>query len=182
MKHAFLLSALLCLLITQATAQENTNKPKTDTSAKTPAKEPLKPYEQDPTLPDFKIILMDSSIMKTSEIPKGKPIMLLFFDPTCKHCKDFTKNMLAGMDSLKNTRIYMITNCHNMNDIRTFYKDFHLENYKNIKAIGRDPDFFYITHYGVRTFPDMTVYDKRKKLVKHFSGETTVAELYKCTH
>jgi thioredoxin-related protein len=176
MKKIVLFSALACLLATHAIAQENKDK----NNIQSPPAAEQKPFEKSPALPEFKMILRDSAtFFNTADIPKGKPIMLVFFDPDCKHCKDFTKDMVAGMESLKNVRIYMITTAHNMKMLREFYDNNHLGDYPNIMAVGRDVDFFYVPYFGVTRFPDIAIYSKRKKLIKHFQGEQPVSELVK---
>ena len=176
MKRICLLLILIRLAIFNGYSQEMPPPPP-------PGSDTVKKYEKDPNLPNFKILLLDSStVFNTSEIPKGKPILLVYFDPTCKHCQEFTKNLLIGMDSLKDVRIYMFSLTHDMNSLRTFYSDYNLADYKNIKVVGREPYFFYLQYYSVMSFPDIAVYDKHKQFVKHFSGGASVTELYKCTH
>ena len=64
-----------------------------------------------------------------------------------------------------------------------FENDYHIENYKNIKVVGKDVDFFFISHYGIQRFPGAAIYDKHKNIVKLLeSDEVTVAALYEHTH
>jgi thiol-disulfide isomerase/thioredoxin len=148
-----------------------------------PGSDTMRLYEKKPDLPEFKIMLMDSvTIFNTADIPKGKPIMFVFFDPGCKHCKDFTQKMVEAMDSLQDVRIYMLTFSHDLASLRGFCTEYHLNDYKNIKLIGRDYEFFYMTFYAVMAYPDVAIYDKKKKFVKHFAGEIPVTELYNYTH
>jgi len=141
------------------------------------------PYLKYPTLPAFNIMLLDSStIVNTYNIPEGKPTLIMFFDPECKHCRMVTKTLLDKMDSLNDIRFYMITSVHDFNKIRTFYDEFHLADYKNIEVIGRDYEFFFVTYYGIKYVPDLVLYDGHKKLVKYFEGHVTVGELYSLTH
>ena len=38
-------------------------------------------------LPSFKMTLSDNQIFNSSELPKGKPLVLIYFDPDCDHCQ-----------------------------------------------------------------------------------------------
>ena len=178
MRHFLLLAAVVCFCVTRAGAQDtkemkNKINPATDTL----------PYQKYPDLPAFNILLLDSTtIFNTFNIPKGKPSLIMFFDPDCKHCKAETKMLLRGMDSLKDINFYMITSVHNMDAIRKYRDEFHLGDYKNIEVIGRDYEFFYVTFYGIKYVPDIALYDARKRFVKFFEGHTTVKELYDYTH
>ncbi len=141
------------------------------------------PYQKYPTLPAFNIMLLDSAtIFNTYNIPEDRPVVILFFDPDCKHCKAEIKVLLAGMDSLKDTRFYIITSVHDFQRICDFYAEYHLGDYKNIEVVGRDYEYFFITYYGVKFVPDLVLYDERKNLVKFFDGHVSIGDLYKLTH
>lgn len=147
------------------------------------AKKDTLPYMKFRSLPAFNIMLSDSAtIFNTYNIPKGKPVALMLFDPECKHCKDLTRKLTENMDSLKDIQFYMFTAAHSMTAIRKFYEDFHLANYSNIKVIGRDYEFFFHEYYGVKFVPDIALYDSNKKLIKLFEANATVKDLYEYTH
>lgn len=169
---------VLSLTVTASYAQENKT-----TSDTTVVIDTLKPYQKYPVLPAFNILEMDSStIFNTYNIPGGKPIALMLFTPECKHCKRTINALVAGMDSLQNIQFYLVTAAHDMTEIREFYKEHHLADYKNIKMVGRDYEFFYFSYYGAQFVPDIALYDKHKKLIKLIQGETTVSEVYKYAH
>ena len=156
-----------------------------DVTAPLPAtvKKDSLPYQRFPSLPAFNIMLADSAtIFNTYNIPGGKPIALMLFDPDCKHCKDLTKRMLAAMDSLQDIQFYMLTPAHSMAAIRKFSADFHLADYKNVRVVGRDYEFFFHEYYGVKFVPDIALYDKNKTIIKLFEANATVQDLYEATH
>jgi thiol-disulfide isomerase/thioredoxin len=139
----------------------------------------LKPYQKYPTLPAFNILLMDSTnLFNTYNIPYGRPSILICFSPDCKHCKGFFKRLLPGMDSLKNVDFYIVTAYSLVSEIKKFYDEYHLGDYPNIKVVGRDYEFFYHEFYRVKFVPDLALYNGKKKLVKFFEGEASVAEIY----
>jgi hypothetical protein len=134
-------------------------------------------------LPAFNILELDSStILNTYNIPSGRVTALVLIDPGCKHCIRSVKNLVAGMDSVKNMDFYIVSPVHSMQALRDFYAEYHLAGQKNIKVIGRDYEFFFIGYYGVKSFPDVVLYDEHKKLVKFREGEFTATDLYKLLH
>jgi len=148
----------------------------------TESKENL-PYTKYPELPAFNVMLTDSNtIFNTYNIPKGAPILLVFFDPECRHCKAVTRRMLDGMDSLKDVLMYFITHIHDMQEIKQFAADHHFEKYPNIKVVGRDYEYFNIAYYGVSIVPDFVLYDANKMFIKYFEGTATVSDLYEWFH
>ncbi len=178
MERIILVLLMLCACATTATAQ--VEKKSTDSTATI---DTLRPFQKYPVLPAFNILEMDSlSIFNTYNIPSGKPIALMLFSPDCKHCKRTINALLKGMDSIKNIQFYLVTSTHSMTEIKNFYAEHHLADYKNIKMVGRDYEFFYFSYYVTKFVPDIALYDEHKKLIKLIEGETTVAELYKYAH
>lgn len=147
-----------------------------------PQKDTL-PYLKYPTLPAFNIRQMDSvTIFNTFNIPKGRYSLLVLFEPNCKHCQDVTRELLHGMDSISNIDFYFLTPSRSMDDIKAFYKYFRMADYKNIKQMGCDYEFFFIDYYGVKSFPDFALYDEKKNFVQLYQGRVTVKELWEATH
>ena len=180
MKKVILFFVILCSLATTAEAQNKKISPGGDPP---PPEDTLKPYQKYPTLPAFNILEMDSAtIFNTYNIPEGKPIALMLFSPDCKHCKRTIKALEAGMDSIQNIQFYLVTASHNIADIKEFYEKHHIADYKNIKLVGRDMEFFYFSYYGAKFVPDIALYDEHKKLVKLIEGETNASEVYKYIH
>ena len=177
--HRFCLVAILGFFFATSSYGQEKNEVKSKQSV---AMDTL-PYQKYPVLPAFNIMLTDSStIFNTYNIPDGKPIVILFFDPDCRHCKAEIRLLLAGMDSLADVRFYFITSVHDFNKIRAFYEEYELKGYKNIEVFGRDYEYFFITYYGVKFVPDLVIYDEHKNLVKFFDGHVSVTDLYKLTH
>ena len=142
-------------------------------------KDSLPAYQKYPTLPAFNIRLMDSiTVFNTYNIPKGRPVMLILFSPDCSHCQAFFRKFLPAMDSFRNIDIYLVTPYSKMSALRNFYDENHLGDYKNIKLAGRDYEYFCSGFYGVRSVPDLMLYDKHKKLVKLFDHPGNIKEIY----
>lgn len=143
----------------------------------------IPPYKKSRDLPEFKIRLLDSvTVFNTRDIPKGKPTLLVLFDPDCKHCQALMPTLLNKMDSLKNIQFYFITMSNYKLPMDKFYAEFKLGSYPNIKRVGRDYQMFFLDYYGVRHFPSFVMYDKKKKFVHYFEGNVTVKELYDYSH
>lgn len=141
------------------------------------------PFMRNPELPAFNIWLMDSfNYFNTYNIPKGRPSLLILFDPECKHCQSLTKELMAGMDSISNIDMYWFTLNKSMTVIRNFCADNHFADHPNIKAVGRDYEMFSLDFFEVNSLPDLALYDENKKIVHLFEGRATIRELYDYTH
>jgi thiol-disulfide isomerase/thioredoxin len=177
MKKIFFLLVLSGVFIMPAMAREDD-----DTAQHKQAADTLKPYQKYPKLPAFNIRLMDSTtVFNTYNIPAGKKTMIVFFSPDCKHCQALVRHLTRSMDSFENVQFYMVTPVHSMADLRNFYHKYHLGDYKNIKVVGRDYEFFFGTFYGIKVVPDLALYDEHKMLIKLFEGDTPLADIYKYT-
>lgn len=174
MRKIFLATFIFCIVAIRVDAQAGGNKDAQDTT---------KPYLKYPTLPAFNIMELDSStIFNTYNIPSGKVTALMLIDPGCKHCIRSIRNLVAGMDSLRDIDFYIVSPIHSMQALRDLYADYHLADQKNIKVVGRDYEIFFIGYYMVRSFPDVVLYDEHKKLIKLREGEFTATDLYKLLH
>jgi thiol-disulfide isomerase/thioredoxin len=181
MRHFAALYALV-FLANVAIAQQNVAKDSTAVAENTAVADTL-PYIKFPELPAFNILLLDSvTVFNTYNIPKGKPIALLFFDPECHHCKATVRRILKGIDSVSNIQFYLFSSRPDMGLLRKFNKDFHLDDYRNIKVVGRDYEFFFYSFYKTKFVPDLALYDKKKQFVKLFDAGVSVDELFQRTH
>jgi len=172
-----IMTMMLGCMAMYAAAQDA--KAPTDTAA---VKDSL-PYQKYPKLPAFNIMLTDSStVFNTFNIPSGKPIAIMLFDPQCVHCKALTRAILKDMHKISDIQFYMVTPAHSWADIIKFYDDFKLAEYTNIKVIGRDYEFFFHEYFGVKFIPDIALYNKDKMLIKLFEGDkVTVKDLRDAT-
>jgi thioredoxin-related protein len=178
MRKILLLGFAIGLLNAPAFGQGTKEPAKTET----PANDTLKPYQKYPKLPAFNIMLMDSvTVFNTYNIPEGRKTILLFFSPDCSHCQALFRELTKNMDSLRDVDFYLMSPVHNISMIRNFYSEYHLADFKNIKVAGRDYEYFFITYYGIKSFPDMALYDEHKKLIKLFEGDIPLKELFKYT-
>jgi len=179
MSRIFYLIIVLSLLYTSVWAQDPPFPPPPDLVAW--SKDSIKPYQKYPTLPSFNIRLLDSvTIFNTDNIPSGKPIAIVFFDPNCKHCQHSINALIKSMDSVRNVRFYFITPVHDLALLRNFYMQYHMGDYKNIQIAGRDFEFFFFDFYRTISYPDVALYDKHKKLIRLIEGEFSASDIYNC--
>ena len=63
-------------------------------------------------------------------------------------------------------------------DMMTFYKNYKIANYPEI-TMAWDPKFFFLPYYHVGTYPMLIAYDKKGHLVKTFSGNINIEDVWK---
>src|SRR5689334_21307901 len=60
-------------------------------------------------LPPFKMYRSDKTVFNAAELPKTKPVVLIYFDPDCDHCQKLMKELFQKIDAFKKAQIIMIT-------------------------------------------------------------------------
>jgi thioredoxin-related protein len=129
-------------------------------------------------MPSFNLLLADSTTyLNTKNIPSGKPIVLFYYYTYCEHCRAQLDGIIKDMNIMKDLNFYMITNA-SYADVKSFYKEYHLEKYPNI-TMAMDYTNFVPDSFKIQGVPFLAVYDKDKKLQQTFSGRVDNHELLK---
>lgn len=133
-------------------------------------------YFKSPYIPAFNIRkIPDSSSFTNDMLQKGKPVILVFFDPDCDHCQHATKDFTSKIDRFKDVQILMVT-IYDFTRIKKFYKDYKIADFPNI-TLTRDAAFVLPKFYQVSSIPDVYVYDKNGKLIGHYKKDIPVDEI-----
>lgn len=133
-------------------------------------------YYKSPYIPAFNIRKVpDSSSFTNNMLQKGKPTILIFFDPDCDHCQEATKNFTKKIDRFKDVQILMVT-IMQFDRTKKFYKDYKIAHFPNI-ILTRDTVFDLPKFYQVSSIPDVYVYDKNGKLMGHYKKDIPVDEI-----
>ncbi|RXK58735.1 redoxin domain-containing protein [Lacibacter luteus] len=127
-------------------------------------------------LPDFKLLLTDSSTsFYTEQLSKKKTTVLMSFSPDCDHCKNQTKELIENIQKLKSVQIVMATT-YPFEMMKQFYIDYQISTYKNI-IMGRDVLYFFPKYYRNHYLPLITIYNKNGELIHYFDGGVPTAKL-----
>lgn len=120
-------------------------------------------HKHTPDMPLFEILLKDSTtVVTSSQIPSGKPIILIFFSPDCSDCQEETKSLLKNITYFKNVLIYFITD-DPLDRMKVFNSYYKLTQYPNI-TVGRDYNFDLTRNFKIKRTPYIFIYDKYKTL------------------
>jgi thioredoxin-related protein len=117
------------------------------------------------TIAPFKITLVNGKTYTYKELAKGKPTILVYFSPTCDHCKHFTEAMLKRKKELADKQIVMVA-YEPLNLVKKFDDEYHLSSNPNIKVGTEGYTFIIQKYYNVQRFPFVAEYDKKGKLAQ----------------
>jgi len=129
-------------------------------------------------LPPFKMYRSDKTIFSAAELPKAKPVVLIYFDPDCDHCQKLMKELFQKIDAFKKAEIIMVT-FKPIEEVAAFEKQNHVQKYSNI-IVGTEGVGFYLrNYYGLMTMPFTALYDRKGNLNYSYRKETFVDDLIK---
>ena len=113
----------------------------------------------------FKIRLVNGEGYTYKQLQKDKPVILIYFSPTCDHCKTFTEAFLKRISKLQQSQVVMIS-YENIKAVQAFDSAYHLSGHNNIKIGSEGYTFVVQKYYNIQHFPFVAEFDKNKKLKK----------------
>ena len=127
-------------------------------------------------LPDFTFSKVpDSTVFTKDSLQKDKATILMFFNPDCGHCLVFLKDLLKNYNLLENVQIVMgAPSEHKV--LNKFYEDYKIADYPGL-TLCRDQNYFLVTHFDLREYPGVYVFNKAGRFVKGFSSTITVEQI-----
>jgi thiol-disulfide isomerase/thioredoxin len=138
------------------------------TAATAPAK--LKTGLEGRPLPVFSLLLPDSiTHLNTSDIPIGKPFIMVGFSPYCVHCQAEMRDIIKNISRFGDTTIYFVTSFP-YSDMKKFYDVFRLKRFPNIVVAVDSKDAF-LKYFKSNSVPYAAVYDAKKRLKEVVPGQ-----------
>ena len=138
----------------------------------------LPPYLKDRSLPDFRLLRADGKTWLTkADLAKGKPVMLMLFNPDCDHCQKQTWALRQGIDRLGDLQIVMAT-YRSVKMIGQFDELYELYKFPSIRT-GRDEEYRLIPYYQVKGLPLMALYDAGWRLLDTVQGDQGIEPILK---
>lgn len=128
----------------------------------------IPPYEKDSAhLPTFTALQTDSVYTNDKKIPANKPVVIVYFSPTCGHCQLTAQRFGEKMKEMKNIYFVWVTYNHTLQEIKDFAQRFNLQQFNNI-TIGQLNTYDLPSFYRIKFTPFMAVYNKDHHLLKTF--------------
>ncbi|MEO8111433.1 MAG: thioredoxin domain-containing protein [Ginsengibacter sp.] len=116
----------------------------------------------------FKITLLNGTTYTYRELKKNTPTVLIYFSPTCDHCKALTGELMKHAKELQQKQIIMVSFVP-MSEIKSFDSIHHISSTGFIKIGTEGYSFIVQKYYNVQKFPCIILYDKNMQLKKILS-------------
>jgi thiol-disulfide isomerase/thioredoxin len=128
------------------------------------------------SFPEFSMQLTNGKLFSPKDLPRGKPVIIIYFAPDCEHCQKLMNVLFKKIRDFKNAQIVLAT-FKPLNEVVEFEKSYQTIKYPNIKVGIEIPVFFFRVYYNVENTPFTALYDKHRKLIISYKKETPVDDL-----
>ncbi|HEY8659318.1 MAG TPA: redoxin domain-containing protein [Hanamia sp.] len=130
------------------------------------------------SMPDFRMQLTNGKIFSAKDLPKDKPVIIIYFAPDCEHCQALMNEILTKIQNFKKAQVVMVT-FKPVNEVIDFEKHYQTAKYPNIKVGIEIPIFFFKNFYNLQNTPFTALFSKQGKLIISYQKETPVDDLIK---
>ena len=127
------------------------------------------PVQDGKQLPDFLFIPMDSLAFTGNDIPKGKSVWVMNFNPGCAHCQQTALAISMRKDELKNTEFIFVSRVAT-DAIKKFATDYKLWEQEGVHFF-QDPKQLFFNYFGIVQVPLVMVYNEEHQLLQTFETE-----------
>jgi cytochrome oxidase Cu insertion factor (SCO1/SenC/PrrC family) len=133
-------------------------------------------YSQSNKVPPFQIIQANGRLFRASQLPMGKPIVIVYFSPECEECHQFTKEITDRMDEFRKASVVLIT-YFPREKVMKFVTEFNLDKYSNL-FVGTEGDSYFVgNYYKVAHLPFVALYSKNGDLIEIYNQEISMEDL-----
>jgi thioredoxin-related protein len=121
-------------------------------------------------------MLSNGTYFSGKSLPKGRPVLLIYFQPDCDHCQKLMDAMFKRIKEFRNTDIVMVT-FKPVDELTGFEQRYQTFKFPNIKVGTEGTTYFLRYYYKLETTPFTALFDKKGKLVYSYRKETSVEDL-----
>lgn len=139
---------------------------------------PLALAAQPAAMPPFKMLLTNGKYYTAADMPKGKPVVLIYFAPDCEHCLQLLDVFFKKIDAFKKAQVVLVS-FKPVGELSLFERSYQTAKYPNVKVGTEGTTYFLRQFYKLQTTPFVALYDKDRKLVYSYRKEPPVDDLIK---
>ncbi len=127
-------------------------------------------------IPPFKMLQTNGRYFTAMDIPREKPIVIIYFAPDCEHCQVLMNELFKKMPAFKNTELVLVT-FKSIEEVADFEKAYGTRKYDNIHVGTEGNTFFLRMYYKIQNTPFTILYDKNGKAICSYRAKTPVDDL-----
>ena len=127
-------------------------------------------------LPELKIIDLAGVSYTKADITEDRNFILVMFKPTCGHCVDVAKMIMANKSLFEDNTVMFMASSEMMQYIPRFMGESDWESGPNF-ILGVDDAHAVDELYNYATLPQINVYNPGHQLIKILGGDVQIEEL-----
>lgn len=124
-------------------------------------------------LPKLELTTRTDERLTEKDFDNGANLLVMLFNPTCDHCQTMTTKLEKNIELFKKSKILLVAAPSMIG---------YLEFYNNVTRYSKYPEITvavdsagYIDKvFNYNALPQINIYDKKRKLVKVFEGDTPI--------
>jgi thiol-disulfide isomerase/thioredoxin len=117
--------------------------------------------------------LSNGRYFSAADIPKGKPVLLIYFAPDCDHCHTLMNAFFPKATAFLRAQVVMVTH-RPLAEVADFEKKFRTARFANIKVGTEGTTNFLRLFYKLQNTPFVALYDQEGKLVSSYRKDPAV--------
>lgn len=128
------------------------------------------------SLPRIKAVDGKLKVYTAADFMNHHNFFVFLFNPTCGHCINMTKMIGKNSEVFKNNHILFLANSQMLPYFPEFLKETDIYKHPEF-VVAVDSSNFIDVAYSYHVLPQINVYDKSRKLIKTFTGDTPLDSL-----
>jgi thioredoxin-related protein len=124
-------------------------------------------------LPEFKVVRLDGTKIVNKDAQYDGNLFIMFFNPTCGHCEEFTETLKKNIFLFKKTKVIMVAGSMMQPYLPDFIKKHELSKYPTL-TMGVDSSEMINKMYLYQSLPQLNIYGKDRKLLKYYTGDIAI--------
>lgn len=127
-------------------------------------------------MPSIKLVTRELNTYSEKDFEKKSNLFVMIFNPTCDHCIEMTHTIEQNIDLFKENDIVLMSAPSMLPYMEYYDNTTKYSNYPKLK-VGVDSAGFIDKVFVYQTLPQINVYNKKRKLLKTFTGDVPIDAL-----
>ncbi|RYZ62426.1 MAG: redoxin domain-containing protein [Chitinophagaceae bacterium] len=128
------------------------------------------------TLPDFNLQLSNGRYFTQADLPKNKPVVLIYFAPDCDHCHTLLNAFFQRANEFQPATVLLVT-FKPLAEVTAFERAYRISKYPHIMVGTEGVAQSLRRFYKLQRTPFTALYNKEGKLVASYRKETPIDAL-----
>jgi thiol-disulfide isomerase/thioredoxin len=127
-------------------------------------------------LPEFIVRTIDGKLITNKDMQYNANLFLMIFNPTCGHCEEMTEMLEKNIALFSKTKLLLVATAPMQPYMKDFQDHHHIAQYPAIR-VACDSTKLIDKLFSYKMLPQINIYDKDRKLIRSFYGDTPIDSL-----